>query len=232
MLKLLSFPPAFGQPSASGFCVKAMCLLNMAGVKWEADFNADPREAPKRKLPVLETENGPVADSEFIRSYLEDTHGIDFDAGLTAEQRAQSMAIIRMVEEHLYFAIVCDRWLNDDNWEFIKNLFFSDIPAEMRDAVTAGIRDEARAKVDGQGIARHSVEDQFARANKDISAIGVLLGDKPFLFGDKPTAADASAGPMLGGIMGSPTPTLLSERVNNDPNLVAYVERCIATMVP
>jgi len=232
MLILNSFPAAFGQPSASPFSIKAMGLLNMAELEWQPDFSADPGKAPKQKLPVLIDGDKEIPDSEAIRSYIEQKTGIDFDHGLSPEQRAISRAVMRMVEEHLYFALVCDRWLIDANWVHVKEAFFGEIPAPVRDSVTEEIRDHVRAQLMGQGMARHSASEQFTRADADISAIKTLLGDKPFLFGEIPTAADTITGPMLGALVTSPTETRLSARVKADRKLVAYVNRCAKNLYP
>jgi glutathione S-transferase len=106
--------------------------------------------------------------------------------------------------------------------------FFGNIPALIRGFVTKQIRKQARAQV----IARHTVKEQLARAYKDITTIADILDDKPFLFGATATAADASVIPMLKAIAGSPTPTLLSNRVNNDAVLTAYLERGCAALFP
>jgi len=232
MLELHTYPPAFDSPSASPFGGKVMALLKLAGADYTVKFNADPRKAPKQKLPVLIDGGKTIADSDFIRAHLETSCNIDFDAGLTPEQRATSRAVIRMVEEHLYFALVCDRWLNDANWAQVRVRFFSKIPAPIRGFITKQIRKQVRAQVTAQGMARHSVAEQLVRADKDLIAIADILGDKPFLFGDTPTAADASVVPMLGAIAGSPTPTDLSDRVNKDHTLMAYLERGCTALYP
>jgi len=232
MLTLVTYPPALGNPSASPFGGKVMALLKLANADFKTSFNGDPRKAPKQKLPVLIDGTQTIADSDFIRAHLETTRNIDFDAGLTPEQRATSRALIRMIEEHLYFALVCDRWLNDANWEVLRNTFFEKIPAIIRPFVTKQIRKQARAQVMAQGMARHSVAEQLARADKDLIAIADILGDKPFLFGDTPTAADASAVPMISSIHGSPTKTALSDRVKNDDRLMAYMNRGCEALFP
>lgn len=231
MLKLVTFAPAFGAPSASPFGVKAMCLLKLAGAEYEVAIG-DPRKAPKAKLPMLVDGDTTIPDSEEIRSYLEQKFSVDFDAGLSPEQRATARAVIRMCDEHLYFALVCDRWLVDANWDIVKEQFFGMIPALMRGFITKKIRQKVRDSMYAQGMGRHSVEEQFARADKDIKAILTLLGDKPFLFGDAPTAADASAAPVLASMAGSPTETMLSKRINADAPLMAYLNRVREALYP
>jgi len=232
MLKLITYPPAFGAPSASPFGVKAMCFLNMAGAEWEVSHHADPRKAPKGKLPMLVDGTTKIPDSEDIRAYLEQKFSVDFDEGLSLEQRAISRAVIRMCDEHLYFALVCDRWLNDANWEVLREEFFAMIPKLVRGFVTKKIRQQVRDSMHAQGIGRHSVEERLVRADMDIKAIMALVGDKPFLFGDTPTAADASAAPVLAAMAGSPTETLLRKRVIRDTPLMAYLERVAEALYP
>lgn len=232
MLKLITYPAAFGAPSASPFGVKALCLLKMAGAEWEASQNGDPRKAPKGKLPMLVDGDVKIPDTEDIRVYLEQKFSVDFDEGLSPEQRATSRAVIRMCDEHLYFALVCDRWLNDANWEVVRETYFSMIPKLVRGFVTSKIRQQVRKSMHAQGMGRHSVEERLVRADKDIIAIMALLGDKPFIFGDTPTAADASAAPMLTAMAGSPTETPLSKRINNDAPLMAYLDRVVKALYP
>ena len=232
MLKLISSPPAFGEPSASPFVVKAMCLLQMAGVEWQASGKGDPRKAPKGKLPLLIDGETLIPDSEEIRSYLEQKYNVDFDQGLTSEQRATSRAVIRMMDEHLYFIVVHERWLNDANWEIAREVFFGMIPKLLRGLITSKLRKKVRDSMAAQGIGRHSDAERVARADEDIPAAMALLGGKPFIFGDTPTAADASAAPMIGAIATLPTDTPLRKRVVEDADLMAYLARVKAAVYP
>lgn len=232
MLKLVIYPAAFGAPTASPFCVKSVCMLEASGLKWEAEVSSDPRVAPKGKLPFLKDGNKVIADSDDIRGHLEKTYKIDFDEGLSAKDKAISRAVIRMTEEHLYFAVVCNRWLNDENWEVVRVSLFSEIPKLVNGFVTKKIRAQATANVNGQGLGRHSPAELAVRAGKDLAAIEELLGDKSFLFGDNPTAADMSVVPMLHAIASSMAKTPLAGLMQKNAALMAYVERGIKTMYP
>jgi len=66
MITLLTFRPAFGQPAASPFCVKAIGMLNIAGVAWQREDMDDPRKMPNQKLPVIRVNGELIADSENI----------------------------------------------------------------------------------------------------------------------------------------------------------------------
>ncbi len=232
MLKIFVFGPGFGEISASPFSSKALCLLQMSGQKYQVVHSGDPRKTPKNKLPVLEHNGKTIPDSDQIRDYLENTFGVDFDAGLTPEQRGISRAIIRMTEEHIYFGLMCTRWVDTENWPTTREELFGKIPKLMRNFITGKIRKQVIAIAHGQGMGRHSPEERADRINKDIAAIEVILGDKPFLFGDRPSAADASVVPMLRELLSFPKPTLLKDLVTKRPSLMAYLERGKEAMYP
>ena len=223
MITLLTYAPSFGQPAASPFCVKAMMLLNMAGWEWTPEFLSDPRKMPYAKLPAIRVNGEIIADSDNIRAWLE-RQGADFDDGLCAKDRAYSRALIRMVEEHLYFHVVYDRWADDAVWPVIRDTYFKMIPRPVRDLVTGSIRRPAVASLKQMGIGRFTPEERLARAEPDLKAIADLLTG-PFLFGDKPTAADASVAPQIAGMMATPVATLLGDRLRRDKVLVDYVAR-------
>ena len=223
MLNLLTFPTNFGQLGGSPFCLKAICLLNMSGQDWKNSL-ADVRKMPKAKLPVLKVGDRLIPDSENIRDYLEQ-QGADFDAGLADSERAASRAFIRMAEEHLYFHLVADRWLRDDTWPITRDTFLSMIPKPIRVVIGAKLRKDLRAGLHTQGIGRFSEVERAERVTKDLEAIKLQLGDKPYLFGDTPTAADASICPMLSGLSTIPLPTEVSNLVKNDDVLMGYISR-------
>lgn len=232
MLKLIVFNPAFGAPSASPFCTKAMCLLKMTGVEHRVVYGGDSRKAPKQKLPVLMDQDRAIPDSDAIRAHLETVAGIDFDAGLDPKQRATSRAVIRMVEEHLYFAIIYDRWLNDENWPHVRKVFFAPLPAPLRGIISRLVRKKVRTQVMGQGMGRHSPQEQLARVDADLTAISALLDGQDFLFGNSPTGADASVAPMLEAIAAAPAETALKRRVSQDPVLMDYLARARGVIYP
>lgn len=225
MLNVQAYAPVFGEPSGSPFCVKAFCLLELSGQEWTHVLTADPRKAPKGKLPVLEHGAKTVADSDDIRDYLEKTYDIDFDKGLSPQERAVSRAVIRMMEENVYFAISCDRWVNDDNWAHVKQAYFSNMPPLIGGLITNAIRKQVINANKGQGMGRHTPAERFQRVKKDIDAVEALLGDQSFLFGDFPTAADVSVVTMLNACAAAPVPTEISKYLNQNTNLTAYLQR-------
>lgn len=232
MLTLNSIGPAFGEVTASAYCLKAMCLLEMSGLNWKPDFTANVQDAPLGKFPVLVDGDKQIADSSNIAEHLETVYGCDFNKGLSPLQKAQGHAISRMMEEHVILSITYDRWVLDDIWPHLKPAIFAGLPESMRDQVAESVRDGVKTAMTSQGIGRMSPEQVVARVSKDFDALEVLLGEKAFLFGDEPTYADASAVPFLISILSAPVETLLQKNVKSRPGLLAYVERARAAFVP
>lgn len=229
MITLITFAPAFGQPAASPFCVKAIWLLNLSGQLWQREDTADPRKMPKQKLPAIRVDDLIVPDSENIRRHLE-AQGADFEHGLSEMEKATSRAFICMAEEHMYFHIVLDRWGDDTVWPIIRDEYFKVVPKLLRGVVTNKLRKACLQGMDRQGLGRFTPEERLERLEPDLNAITTRLWHGPFLFGDRPTAADASVGAMLANMRSTPGKTLLKTRIAEDEILCRYIDRCSDAM--
>lgn len=224
MITLVTYPPAFGEPSSSPFCVKSIYQLNLSGLPWQRQDDVDPRKWPGGKLPAIRVGDEVIGDSDNIQDHI-NAQGVDLDAGLGDADRAMSRALIRMVEEHLYFHIVLDRWENDENWPLIRDTYFVEIPALLRGVIAGSIRKRTLAGLKTNGLGRMSPQERLKRAERDLQAITRSLWNGPFLFGAEPTAADTSVGAMLGAIRATPVRTPFSRRVAEDAILSEYADR-------
>lgn len=231
MLTLLTFPGDDRQPSFSPFCVKAMCLLEMAGREWAPTYLAQPSKMPYGRLPVLKTDTELIPDSGNIQAWLED-RGAGFDAGLSGEERAWSAALVRMVEEGLRYGLVHDRWLRDDCWEVVRGRFFGAVPTAIRPAIAGMVRRRIRRTLELQGTAQFNEADRLARMGRDLQAVRDTLGERDYLFGPAPGSADAAIVPVLDMIRDLPCQTGLREMVRGDTRLMAWLDRASAAMYP
>ncbi len=232
MLELTVFPPAFSEMTGSPFTTKALCMMEYSGQAYTVKIDPDPRKAPKGKLPVLTHGSKIIPDSEQIREYMEQSFGIDYDAGLTAIERGHSRSIIRMIDEHMYFIILASRWQNDAHWPTTRTELFRGVPKLLNKIIPNQIRKKVIQSLIGQGVGRHSETEQLDRAEKDISAVAAILGDKKFLFGNTATAADYSTVPMLRAITSFPIENPLRELLTSRPVLMAYIARGKETFYP
>lgn len=231
MLTLLTFAATRTEPSMSPFCVKAMCLLDMAGETWERKDLFDPTKMPMAKLPVLKTKDRLIPDSAQIQAFLE-ARGAEFYPWLDAEQRGQAHALIRMVEEHLRPGLAYDRWLDGRCWPLMRKEIFGALPAPLRAFVPGRVRAQVARDLRAHGIARFSPADRLARLGADLAALTVQLGEKPYLMGPDPTAADAATVPVLSMIRDLPGDTELRRALRGNAALMAYADRGRATIYP
>jgi glutathione S-transferase len=231
MITLYTFGPYFGLPDGSPFVTKAMLLLKIAGLAYVEDRNGY-RKAPKGKLPYIDDDGEKIADSTFIRLHIEKKYAFDYDSGLTDEQKAIGWAVEKFCEDHLYWLVMNDRWLIDANFAKGPARFFDAAPAPLRPLIGALVRRKVRRDATGQGLARLSEAERAELARRGFAAASTLLGDKPFVFGDKPHGADATFGAfaMAGQCPLFDGPTCDAAR--SFPNLVAYAKRIEAAYFP
>ena len=231
MITLYIFGPNMDLPDASPFCLKAEVLLKMSGLPYRLDFKGL-RKAPKGKLPFIDDDGTIVADSTFIRMHLEKKHGVDFDTGLNAAQRAVGWSVEKMCEEHLYRAVVNDRWLKDENFAKGPANFFKGVPAPMRPLVKTLVRRRQRSVGKAHGMGRHSHEDIDMLGMRDIDALAAMLGGQKYFLGETLSGADATVFAFVATagvkVMDSP----IARRVRGHANLVAYRDRMMAAYYP
>ncbi len=225
MISLYKFGPFLGTPDSSPFVIKVMMLLKLAGVPYR-ERQGNPFKAPQKFLPYIEDDGVRVADSALIRSHIEKKYHVDFDAGLSAEQKAVAWAVERMCEDHLYFALLDMRWLDTANFaNGLGRHMFGPIPAPVRPIVKFMLRRMNAKRLHGHGLGRHRRAQIVEFAISDVDALATILGNKPYLMGDKPCGADAF---VFGIVTSLLTPTLESPirtAMQKHANLVAYCDR-------
>jgi glutathione S-transferase len=231
MITLYGFGAGFGLPEISPFVTKTEVQLKMAGLAYRKE-RAMPPASPKGQLPYIEDDGERIADSTFIRAHIERRYGFDFDAGLDREVRAQAWAFERMIEHHVYWALVGARWVDPENFAKGPTHFFDGAPEDRREK----LREDAQFRVAENyllsGLGRHAPDDDIALALRSILALSVQLGDKSYLMGENPAGVDATAFGALAGILTPFFSSKLRTQVEKFDNLVAYVGRMMQQYYP
>jgi glutathione S-transferase len=231
MITLFGFGNGFGLPEMSPFVTKTEVQLKMAGLAYVKE-KAVPPASPKGQLPFIADDGETIADSTFIRAHIEGKYGFDFDAPLSLQARAQAWAFERMIEHHVYWALVGARWVDDANFAKGPAHFFDGAPVHMRDKM----REDAQFRVAENyllsGLGRHAPDDDVDLAIRSLFALSVQLGDKPYLMGDAPCGTDATAFGALAGILTPYFSSPLRERAEKFDNLSAYVDRMMLQYYP
>lgn len=86
--------------------------------------------------------------------------------------------------------MVYHRWI--DNQPYTKKLFFSKLSQRKQDFFFSIIQGRVKRQLDGHGIGRHSKDEVYSIARKDLQTLSDYLEAMPFVMGQEPTLVDAS----------------------------------------
>ncbi|RLT96340.1 glutathione S-transferase family protein [Ketobacter sp.] len=226
-ITVYQFSRAWGLPNASPFCMKLEGYLKLGQLPYKIVEQNDPRKGPKSKIPYVKIDKQIMGDSEQIYEFLHSHHAIDLDAPLTDEQRAVQHAMRSMCEESLYFVMLYSRWMDDANWDQVRDTMFAGIPKLIRPVITNQIRKKIQGDLVGQGMGRHNTAEVYSIGAKHVNALGQYLGDKTWFGEQQPVKLDVVAVSYLANILKPPIETPLKATVKKWPNLVSFTERAL-----
>ena len=219
----VQIPDVWGR-IVSPFGLKLEAWLRLADIPYTVQPSMDLGKSPKGKLPYIRDEGRTIGDTTLIIEHLKATRGIVPDAGLSARERAEALAMQRLFEDHLYFVLVWSRWIDEAGWSTLAPAFFGRMPAPVRGLVAARYRRKIRRMLEMQGIARHRPREIYAMAHADLQAVADFLDDRPFLMGEQLTTVDAVAYGFLANLLYVPFETDLKRIALSYPTLVTYCE--------
>jgi len=231
MITLYTFGPGLGLPDPSPFVMKAEMLLKIAGLPHQIDSKGFSK-APKGKLPYIDDDGERIADSTFIRWHLEKKYKIDFDRGLSEEQRAIAWAFEKTAEDSLYWAMLDSRWMDDANFDKGPRAFFRGAPAPIRPLIIAMVRRKVRQALRAHGMGRHAPAEITALATQSIDAVAAYLGQKAFFMGGEPVGVDATIFSFVAGALCPAFETPIRTAAERHDNLKRYVGRMTARFYP
>jgi glutathione S-transferase len=225
MIDLYVYKPHWGLLNASPFCMKLEVYLKLAHIPYKIHYTHNPRISPTQKLPFIKDGTKSITDSSVIMEYLKTTSGVSLDQHLKPLQLAESLAVQRLVEEHLYFALVYSRWVDDAAWATTKTEFFQDLPKILQAIVPGIVRKQVKKQLWAQGIGRQSAAHIYAAGRNDLAAVAELLGGNKYFFGDTVSSIDAVIYAFLAGILQPPIASPLQTFIKENAALVNYHER-------
>ena len=131
----------------------------------------------------------------------------------------------------LYFrALVYYRWLSSANAETMREVlvgnYFGCIGFLIKYPLFYMLQRKCKQDLWSHGIGRHSEEELYGIAEKDMLAVSNVLGQKKFLFGEKPCLADVSLFAFIvGSCWESPTSPFSALTKSKLQNLEEHAQR-------
>lgn len=232
MIRLHQFPRCFGLPNPSPFCMKVETYLRLASIPYEVVDLHNPRKGPKGKGPFITDGARTIPDSHFILLYLKEVHGTPLGHGLDPREWALHRALVRMCEEHLYFAAVRLRWMVPENAAIVRATFFAGMPAPLRPLIFLAARAKIHLDLMGQGMGRHTLAEAEQLGQEDIEVLSTVLGDAPFFGGESPREVDCTTWAFIANLLVPPFRMRMKNAAAACPNLVAYHDRMMARVFP
>lgn len=221
------FSGSWDIPSESPFCLKLLTWLKIAEIPFEASRLTGPPKSKSGKAPYLEREDGTILeDSSAIIEALTKERSIELDAHRTPLERARMLTVQRMVETHLYFAVLLHRWR--DHWPEVRTAYFKGMmPAPLLWVAGPMIRRGTLKQAAGQGIGRMPWPKALAEAEDDLRALSTILGEQDFFMGTV-GVADAIVYGVLENVRREPFDGPIKDALLQHDNLVAWLDRMTA----
>lgn len=177
------------------------------------------------KMPVLDLDGERTFDSTRIMRRLDE---IVPDPPLYAtdpDGAARQRFIEDWSDESFYWYVMALRWTEVNAAATTQQLLAHlPVPAILRPLVGLVLPRQIRAQAVGQGMVRLPLDVILEELGRRLDELLLWLGDRPFLFADRPSAADLAVFGQVSLMRSGPTPqgdALVGAR----PGLVVWMER-------
>ncbi|XP_052761428.1 failed axon connections homolog [Mya arenaria] len=171
-------------PNLGHFSLKLETYLRVNAIPYQ--FDGQPLQGPKGKVPWIEHNGVTMGDSQFIIQYLEKEFKVNLNSHLSPKDRALAWAIQKWLEEFTYWLSVYTRWV-----VFVDDMF------KMQSSFPAWLKIPLGRKVTSMsyavGIGRHSNEEVHAMMVNDLKQFSAILGDRKYVMGDRICDVDCAA---------------------------------------
>jgi hypothetical protein len=223
-ITLYSFRSQWGLASLDARCLSVHATLRMARLPYTVDNDGRESASPSRQLPFVRVRDV-CASHRHWRSVLAQSHG-DIDRHLSAQQRAECVALDALLNERFHAVMQHFFWAVDVNFESVTRSVYGDaLPFPLGYLVRTRRRQHVLSL-----LAALDLSDSATAKSQAIAicnALALRLGDSAaFFFGAQPSSFDATAYGFLAVALHAPLPdTTLRDAVQAHPNLVAFVQR-------
>lgn len=224
-LRVFTFGPDWGLPTAGPFALKLLAWLELAGIAYEQVIEDNPRKGPKGKNPWVELEGEAIGDSEIIIDVLGRRYGVDLDQHLDSEQRAVGHAWRRTFEEHFHQVLEWELFCHPAGAEYMRQRMAEAMPKPVALLVFSMMQSHFRKQLYARGLARHAPDVIAAKGRADLDALAAFLAHRDFLAGDRPGMADVAVFGLVAPMVYWPMATPVAGHARSLNPVAEYCER-------
>ncbi len=232
MMRVYRYVPGWTVACISPYVSKLANYLRMVDHPFELvdqDLASLQDDAPRGKLPyIIEDDGTKVPDSNEIIAYHKQKYGDKLDTNLSREEKAVSVAWMRLIDEHLYWSgVIQPRWRMDSGWATYWPIICggaTEIPFEVREALDA-FRAHIRDEFVHQGMGLKSDAEVLDTFKVDVDAMEDFLSSKSFFMGAQPTSIDAAVFAILTHTIESPFDWPGRDYIRGKSSFIDYMGR-------
>jgi metaxin len=221
-LRLLQYEAAWGAPSLDVQCSKAQAWLRVCGCSFEVESAREGQTAWSTQLPVLR-DGAQAFEQHELYAHLR-ALGIDADAALSADERAESAAWEALIEERLGVAMLHAFWAEDDNYNAVlRPAYAARLPVPLNFYLPWTMRKRVLSQLARRGALR---DGAALRLGCDaLDALSQRLAGRSSFFSAGPSGVDACAFAYLDMLLRCPAPCdALRAKLRSLPALEAFLE--------
>uniref|UniRef100_A0A1I7TFF9 Thioredoxin-like_fold domain-containing protein n=1 Tax=Caenorhabditis tropicalis TaxID=1561998 RepID=A0A1I7TFF9_9PELO len=215
-------------PNLSPFCMKLEVLCRVYNIPYEIVETSMGRSR-NGTLPFIELNGEHIADSDLIEIRLRQHFKIP---SLPTEQEAQSVALSRMADNHLFYILIRYKSSVDAFYESIIGLL--NLPSALSALLVPLVRAVFGAKLYSRStgaIGDFEPRELDEILHRDLKVIQDSIKGK-FMFGDKITPVDATVFGQLASVY-YPFHNHINDVIDKDfPKILEYMERIKKEVYP
>ena len=160
--------------------------------------------------------------------YIEQRHPEPRLYPLDERERAQALLIEDWADESLYWHIVYENWLIDDQFDKFAAEILAPMPAPLRPLIKIIARRQTRANLRGQGLGRVKPEEHRKMLYDSLDWLN-NIADGAFLCGKELSIADVATAAQVTCLLGPLTP-VADREARKRPRLMAWYDRVKAAV--
>jgi metaxin len=221
-LRLLQYETAWGAPSLDVQCSKAQAWLRVCGCAFEVESARDGQTPWSTQLPVLR-DGAQAFEQGELYAHLRSL-GIDADAALSADERAESAAWQALIEERLGVSMLHAFWAEDDNYNAVlRPAYAARLPVPLNLYLPWMMRKRVLSQLARRGALRDGVA--YRIGCDALDALSQRLAGRSSFFSAGPSGVDACAFAYLDTLLRCPAPRdALRAKLRSLPALAAFIE--------
>ncbi|WJX96597.1 hypothetical protein P8452_77779 [Trifolium repens] len=224
--------PCFDLPTGCPQCLSAFIYLNFAKIPFQLNFHVNHPHSDK--IPYIEVGDDYVAyDNEnggIIECLKKDVGVIDLDSEVSS--LPDWVSIKAILTTWLHDALVYELWVGSEG-SSAYSIYYSDLPWPIGKVLSSKKVRWVKSKhgiTDDNAVVKQ--EEIYVRASYAYDALSKLLGEKNYLFENRPSSLDAiflAHGLVV--LQALPESSTLRIKFSEHDNLVRYVQKCKTELI-